>query len=45
VALTSFEFFDVLVESSGSVEGAVGSVYPVVKMAMDSLAVDSGPPN
>lgn len=35
VALTSLEFFDVLVESSGSVNVAVGSVYPLAKKAME----------
>jgi AcrR family transcriptional regulator len=36
VALTSFEFFDALVESSGSEEKAAGSVYSVVKKAMQT---------
>jgi AcrR family transcriptional regulator len=36
VALTSFEFFDALVESSGSVEVAVASVYPLVKKAIEA---------
>jgi hypothetical protein len=31
VALTSFEFFDALAESCGSVEAAAGLVYPIVK--------------
>lgn len=35
VALTSFEFFEALVESSGSVEMAAGSVYRLVKRAME----------
>jgi AcrR family transcriptional regulator len=33
-ALTSFEFFDVLAESCGSVETAAGSIYPLTKKAM-----------
>jgi len=36
VALTSFEFFDALVESSGSAEQAAQSVYTVVKKAMQT---------
>jgi AcrR family transcriptional regulator len=36
VALTSFEFFDALVESSGSVEKAARSAYSVVKKAMQT---------
>jgi AcrR family transcriptional regulator len=40
VALTSFEFFDALVESSGSVESAAGSVYPIVKRAMHTWHED-----
>jgi AcrR family transcriptional regulator len=34
VALTSFEFFDVLAESCGSAEIAAGLVYPIVKKAV-----------
>jgi hypothetical protein len=31
VALTSFEFFDALAESCGSVETAAGWIYPLAK--------------
>jgi AcrR family transcriptional regulator len=34
VALTSFEFFDVLAESCGRVEAAAGWIYPLVKKAV-----------
>jgi len=34
-ALTGFDFFEALVESCGSVEMAAGSVYPLVKRAID----------
>jgi AcrR family transcriptional regulator len=34
VALTSFEFFDALAESCGSVEAAGGWIYPLVKKAV-----------
>ena len=34
VALTSFEFFDALAESCGSVEVTGGLVYPIVKKAV-----------
>jgi AcrR family transcriptional regulator len=34
VALTSFEFFDALAESCGSVETAAGWIYPLVKRAV-----------
>jgi AcrR family transcriptional regulator len=34
VALTSFEFFDALAESGGSVEAAGGWIYPLVKKAV-----------
>jgi AcrR family transcriptional regulator len=34
VALTSFEFFDALVESSGSLERAAECIYPLVKKAV-----------
>jgi AcrR family transcriptional regulator len=36
VALTSFEFFDALVESSGSVEMAARCLDPLVKKAMEA---------
>src|SRR4051812_37592140 len=35
VALTSFEFFDAMVESLGSVDGAAEDVHALVKMACD----------
>jgi len=34
VALTSFEFFDALVESSGSVDQAQAALYPLVRRAI-----------
>jgi AcrR family transcriptional regulator len=39
-ALTSFEFFDALVESSGSLEIAGRSVYPLAKKAMEAQRGD-----
>jgi AcrR family transcriptional regulator len=40
VALTSFEFFDALAESCGSVEAAVGWIYPLVKKAVGPVRSD-----
>ena len=36
VALTSFEFFDALAESCGSVEGAQATLYPLIRRAIGS---------